>query len=113
MFQAVADAHLAHSGKVGVSHKTTVLSISHSLDVQPLLNDSLSHQTSCKRYLIERLPENYSLIDFGLEGRRVASQDLAYLEGKVEQHRRRAFWLSEIKREGALVLWANLLDKLV
>lgn len=46
LFQAVADAYLSQSAKLDASesdHKVTFLSLNHSLDMQPLLSDSLSH----------------------------------------------------------------------
>ena len=75
LFQSVTDAYLKHSEEqLGGSetHTVTLVSLSHSLDVQPLLSETMSHQTSCKRYLLERLPSNYELVEFGLDGRRVS-----------------------------------------
>ena len=44
------------------------------------------------------MPDNFNLIEFGLEGRRVAQQDLAYLQGKVsDQSRRKTYWLREVR----------------
>lgn len=116
LFQAVADAYLSQSAKLDASegeHKVTFLSLNHSLDMQPLLSDSLSHQTSVRRYLAEKMRDNYSMWTFGLDGRRVAQQDLEYFESKVDVNCRRSVWLSQIKREGALTIWNEMLDSLV
>ena len=61
LFQSVTDAYLTYSSTttedlanaVLGNHKVTMLSISNSLDVQPLLAEKLSHQTSCRRYLLD------------------------------------------------------------
>ena len=46
LFQPMADAYLSQSALLaenGQAHKVTFLSVNHSLDMQPLLSDSLSH----------------------------------------------------------------------
>ena len=70
LFQSVTDAYLAFSSStqedlittVLGNHKVTMLSVSNSLDVQPLLTEKLSHQTSCRRYLLDKIPVNYSMV---------------------------------------------------
>ena len=52
------------------AHKVTFLALSNSLDVQPLLSEALAHQTSNRRYLVERMRSNYSVTVVGLDGRR-------------------------------------------
>lgn len=74
------------------------MSLNHSLDVAPLLNDTLAHQTSVKRYLLEKKQDNFVVVEFGLEGRRVAKQDLEYFESRLDPEARRIVWLSEVKR---------------
>jgi len=68
-----------------------------------------------KRYLLEKKQDNFSVVEFGLEGRRVAKQDLEYFESRLDPEARRIVWLSEVKRAqgGALALWNEILDKLV
>ena len=75
LMQAVIDSYLAQSAKLdgdGVAHEVQFLSVNNSLDVDPLLNESLAHQTSCKRYLADKIWENFNIFEFGLEGRRVS-----------------------------------------
>ena len=55
----------------------------------------------------------YSLWEFGLEGRRVPQQSLAYFESKVPEGRRRTLWLAQLKREGIVSSWNALLDTLL
>ena len=45
--------------------------------------------------------------NFGLDGRRVAQQDLDYFEGKLDATQRWSVWLSELKRDsdGPLNIW--------
>jgi len=50
--------------------------------------------------------------EFGLEGRRVPQQNLAYFESKLPEDRRKTFWLSQLKRDGVLTAWNSLLDNL-
>ena len=62
LFQGIADAYLAESTRLdeaSTEHQVTFLSVNHSLDVQPLLSENQAHQTSVKRYFIEKMRENY------------------------------------------------------
>ena len=87
--------------------------MNHSLDVEPLLNAELAHQTSAKRYLIEKMRENYALWEFGLEGRRVPQHNLEYVQSKIpSEDKRRTIWLSQLAREGVLETWNSMIDSL-
>ena len=82
------------------NHKVTMLNISNTLDVQPTLTEKLSHQTSCKRYLLEKIPPNYQMVNFGLDGSRVSQPDLEYLNNKIKERSATAnlVWLREAKK---------------
>ena len=85
-------------------HKVTVLALSHQLDVQPCLTQKLSHQTSCRRYMLDKMPENYQIIQFGLDGARVSQQDLNYFNNKIKERNAstQLKWMREAKKEGVL-----------
>ena len=110
LFQSVVDAYLKQSASteedlitpVLGNHKVTFLTISNTLDVQPLLSEKLSHQTSCRRYLLDKIPSNYQLVQFGIDGSQVSHLDLDYLNKTVKKQKNtaRLIWLKEAKEEG-------------
>lgn len=96
-----------------MAHEVTFISVNNSLDVDPLLNETLAHQTSSRRYLVEKMRGCFNLWEFGLEGRRVPQQSLAYLESKLPESRRKTAWLAQLKRDGVLSTWNAMIDSLV
>ena len=92
-----------------------MLSLSNTLDVQPLLTQKLSHQTSCRRYLLDKMPKNYQMIQFGLDGARVSQTDLEYFNMKITEANASASlkWMREARTEGVLQAWISIIDNLV
>ena len=65
--------------------------------------------------MLDEMPENYQIIQFGLDGARVSQQDLEYFNGKIKERNASAQlrWMREAKKEGVLESWIKIVDSLV
>jgi len=65
--------------------------------------------------MLDKMPANYQIIQFGLDGSRVSQQDLEYFNGKIKERNASSQlkWMREAKKEGVLEPWIQIVDSLV
>ena len=65
--------------------------------------------------MLDKMPANYQIIQFGLDGSRVSQQDLEYFNGKIKERNASSQlkWMREAKKEGVLESWIQIVDSLV